>query len=123
LLGLARAYRAIGLAAEDTPAGRIADAYRMHPEWTSGTKRYETRLMHAVPGLVNKAGAEGVDAMSLPDGRTVAIKIADGNQRARVPVAVAALRRLGVDEPGLDELASAPVLGGSEQVGEIRAVI
>jgi len=123
LLGLARAFRAIGLAMEGTAERRVADAYRRHPEWTSGTRRDETRLMRAVPGLVNKAGAEGVDAMSLPDGRTVAIKIVDGSQRARLPIAVAALRRLGVDELGLDALATVPVVGGTDQVGTIRAVI
>lgn len=123
LLGLARAFRALGLGAAGSIERRVADAYRDHPEWTSGTRRDEARLMRAVPGLVNKAGAEGVDALVLPDGRTVAIKIADGSQRARVPVAVAALRRLGVDDPGLDALQTSPVLGGGEKVGEIRATI
>jgi L-asparaginase II len=123
LLGLARAFRALGLATEGTAERRVADAYRAHPEWTSGTRRDEARLMRTVPGLVNKAGAEGVDAMSLPDGRTVAIKITDGNQRARLPVTVAALRRLGVDAPDLDQLATTPVLGGTNQVGEIRPTI
>ncbi|MDQ3112809.1 MAG: asparaginase [Actinomycetota bacterium] len=123
LLGLARAFRALGLGAAGSIERRVADAYRDHPEWTSGTRREEARLMRAVPGLVNKAGAEGVDALVLPDGRTVAIKIADGSQRARVPVAVAALRRLGVDDPGLDALQTSPVLGGGEKVGEIRATI
>ena len=123
LLGLARAFRALGLGAAGSIERRVADACRDHPEWTSGTRREEARLMRAVPGLVNKAGAEGVDALVLPDGRTVAIKIADGSQRARVPVAVAALRRLGVDDPGLDALQTSPVLGGGEKVGEIRATI
>ena len=123
LLGLARAFRAIGLAARDTAERRVADAFRHHPEWTSGTRRNETSLMRAVPGLVNKAGAEGVDAFSMPDGRTVVIKITDGNPRARLPVAVAALRQLGIDDAGLDALATVPVIGGTDQVGEIRAVI
>lgn len=123
LLGLARAFRSLGLAAAGTVEGRVADAYRQHPEWTSGTRREEARLMRAVPGLVNKAGAEGVDALVLPDGRTVAIKIADGSQRARVPVAVAALRRVGVAEPGLNALQTSPVFGGATKVGEIRATI
>ena len=123
LLGLARAFRALGLGAAGSIERRVADAYREHPEWTSGTRREEARLMRAVRGLVNKAGAEGVDALVLPDGRTVAIKIADGSQRARVPVAVAALRRLGVDDPGLEALQTSPVLGGAEKVGEIRATI
>jgi L-asparaginase II len=123
LLGLARAFRAVALGAEDTAEWKVANSFRQHPEWTSGTHRDETRLMRAVPGLVNKAGADGVDALALPDGRTVAIKITDGNPRARRPVVVAALRRLGVTEADLDPLATTPVLGGGAEVGEIRAVI
>ena len=39
--------------------------------------------------------------------------------RARTPVTVAALRLLGATVP--DELATAPVIGGSAEVGVIRA--
>jgi len=49
-----------------------------------------------------------------------AIKISDGNPRAR-PVAMAGvLRRRGFDHETLDEQVSAPVLGAGERVGEIR---
>ena len=41
--------------------------------------------MRAVPGLVAKDGAEGVYVAALPDGRAVALKIADGGERARPP--------------------------------------
>jgi L-asparaginase II len=123
LLGLARAFRALSLAAEGTAEHRVAEAYRAYPEWTSGTRRDEAQLARAVPGLVNKAGAEAVFAMSMPDGRTVAIKIADGHSRGCMPVAVAALRRLGVDAPELDALSTVPVLGGGRPVGEVRAVV
>ena len=51
--------------------------------------------MRGVPGLMAKDGAEGVFAAALPDGRAVALKIADGANRARPPVMVAALRALG----------------------------
>ena len=53
--------------------------------------------MRLVPGLMAKDGAEGVYVAALPDGRAVALKIADGGGRARTPVMVAALRSLGVD--------------------------
>ena len=42
-----------------------------------------------------KDGADGVYAAAMPDGRTVALKIADGANRARPPVMLAALRALG----------------------------
>jgi len=41
--------------------------------------------------------------------------------RARMPVLVSALRRLGISAPVLDQLATVPVLGGGDPVGEVRA--
>ena len=123
LAGLARAFLALVLAAPGTPGRRVADAMRAHPEWTSGTTRDERRLMDAVPGLLLKGGAEGVDAFALADGQGVragAVKIDDGAHRARTPVTVAALRLLGAAVP--DELATVPVIGGNAEVGVIRAV-
>jgi L-asparaginase II len=123
LAGLARAFRALVLAGPGTPGRRVADAMRAHPEWTSGTTRDERRLMDAVPGLLLKGGAEGVDAFALADGQGVragAVKIDDGAHRARTPVTVAALRLLGAVVP--DELATVPVIGGNAEVGVIRAV-
>ena len=75
LTGLARAFRVLVLAAPGGPERRVADAMRAHPEWTSGTSRDERRLMDAVPGLLVKGGAEGVDAFALAD--------ADGVRAAR----------------------------------------
>jgi len=120
LAGLARAFRALVLAGPGTPERRVADAMRAYPEWTSGTDRDERRLMNAVPGLLFKSGAEGVDAFALGDGRAGAVKIDDGAPRARTPVTVAALRRLGAIVP--DELATVPVPGGDAVVGAVRAV-
>jgi L-asparaginase II len=120
MTGLARAFRALVLAAPGTPERRVADAMRAHPEWSSGTSRDERRLMDAVPGLLVKAGAEGVNAFALADGRCGAIKIDDGSARARTPVTVAALRLLGVAVP--DELAIVPLTGGEAVVGAVRAV-
>jgi L-asparaginase II len=48
------------------------------------------------------------------------LKVEDGAGRARTPILVAALRRLGVDAAVLDELATTPVLGGGRVVGEVR---
>jgi L-asparaginase II len=120
LAGLARAFRAMVLAAPGTPERRVADAMRAHPEWTSGTNRDERKLMDAVPGLLVKGGAEGVVAFALRDGRAGAIKIDDGMARGRVPVMVATVRLLGAQIP--DEFATVPVIGGDAEVGEVRAV-
>jgi L-asparaginase II len=127
--GLARAFRAIVLAEPGTPERRVADAFRAYPAWTSGTTRAERLLMDAVPGLLIKAGAEGVDAFALADGRAGALKVEDGAQRARTPITVAVLRELGVSElPGVDlaaleALATGPVSGGGRLVGEVRATL
>jgi L-asparaginase II len=129
IAGLARAFRAIVLAEPGTPERRVADAFRAFPAWTSGTDRAERRLMEAVPGLMLKAGAEGVDAFALADGRAGAVKIEDGAQRARTPITVALLGELGVAQvPGADltalaELATGPVNGGGRLVGEVRATL
>ncbi len=121
LTGIARAFRAIVLAAPGTPERRVADAMRTHAEWTSGTDREERRLMNAVPGLLVKCGAEGIDAFAFADGRAGAIKIDDGAMRARTPVTVAILRALGADTIP-DELATVPLHGGDMTVGAVRAV-
>lgn len=123
LTGLARMFRALALAPPGTPERRVVDAIQAHPEYTSGTTRDETRLIRGVPGLVAKGGAEAVIAVALDDGRAAAVKIDDGGARARMPVMAATLRRLGLEAPVLDELASAPVLGGGHPVGDLWAAI
>jgi L-asparaginase II len=120
LTGLARAFRAVAIAADGSAGHRIRAAMSTYPEWVGGTGSEVARLMRALPGAVAKDGAEGVHAVGLPDGRAVTLKIADGAGRARSVVMVAALRRLGVTAPGLDELAEVPVLGHGEPVGAIR---
>lgn len=121
--GLARAFAAVATAAPDTAEGRVADAVRQHPEWLGGTGRAVTRLLRALPGLLVKDGAEAVYAAAFPDGRALAVKIADGAERAAVPVVVSLLRRLGADGEVLDSLATVPVLGHGAQVGSLRPVI
>jgi L-asparaginase II len=125
--GLARAFRSVVLAEPGTAERAVADAMRAYPEWTSGTTRPERALMRAIPGLLLKSGAEGVEGFALADGRAGAFKTEDGAARGRVPVTVALLRELGADaEPGADAgalavLATSPVYGGGQVVGEIRA--
>ncbi|AEV88828.1 asparaginase [Actinoplanes sp. SE50] len=115
---LARSFQRLVEAAPGTPERRVADAMRAHPELVAGTGSPDTVLMAAVPGLLMKSGADGVVAAAVPGAGAVTVKIADGSARARVPVLLAALRRLGVEPPELAE----PVLGGGVPVGEVRSV-
>jgi len=130
--GAARALRAMVLANLGSPERRVADAMRAYPEWTSGTRRPERTLMTALPGLLLKSGAEGVEVFAFTDGRAGCVKISDGHWRAVRPVTVGLLRALGIaedaaargdgDPAALDEVAAIPLLGGGVPVGEVRAV-
>ena len=117
--GLARAFRALVLAEPGTPEHMVADTMRKFPEWTSGTNRDENKLMAAIPGLLLKSGAEGVDAFALPDGTAAALKVDDGSRRARTPITVAVLSVLGAQPPA--ELGITEVRAGGKLVGFIRA--
>ncbi|MGW6358885.1 asparaginase [Streptomyces sp. NPDC055092] len=122
LHGLARAAARITTAAPGTPEARVADAMREHAEMSSGSGRDVAALMRAVPGLLAKDGFEGVQLAALPDGRAAVVKIADGANRARIPVAAAALARAGVDPAALAEFAGEPLLGGGKAVGSVRPI-
>ena len=128
LVGLATAFRRLAVAA-DGPERRVADAIRQYPAMVSGTRRDDRALLVAVPGAIGKIGAEACYAVALADGRSFALKIEDGADRARPVVMAAALCRSGVDrEPGVDGAAlrrtgEAPLLSGDRPVGEIRAVL
>jgi L-asparaginase II len=123
LAGLARAFRELACTDAESSEGRVAAAMRAHPWHVGGTQRDATLLMAGVPGLLAKDGAEGVFAAALDDGSAVALKIDDGAARARAPVMVAVLRRLGVDASVLDQLETTPVLGGGRAVGHVRAAL
>nr|BFD86341.1 asparaginase [Streptomyces sp. Xyl84] len=122
LHGLARAAARITTAVSGTPEARVADAMREHAEMASGSGRDVAALMRAVPGLLAKDGFEGVQVAALPDGRAVAVKISDGANRARIPVAAAALVRAGVEASLLTEFAGETLLGGGRPVGSVRPV-
>jgi L-asparaginase II len=117
-IGLARGFERLVEAEPGTPERRVADAMRANPELVAGTGAEDTVLMNAIPGLLAKKGADGVAAAAVPGVGAVALKISDGSTRARVPVLLAALRRLGLEVPQLPEV----VLGGGRPVGEVRAV-
>jgi L-asparaginase II len=114
-LSLRALARAFGALVEG--GSEVADAMRAHPEMVSGTDAaaYDTILMRSVPGLLAKAGAEGVQAVAVPGRGAVAIKIDDGSRRALMPVLEWGLKCLGLDAPAPAE----PVLGGGQPVGRV----
>ncbi|WP_035748818.1 asparaginase [Arthrobacter sp. 35W] len=122
LAGMARAYSAIISAPAGTAEAAVADAMRAFPENVAGEGRDVTALMRAVPGLLAKDGFEGIQAVALPDGRALVLKIADGGDRARMPATVDLLGRLGVDSAQLARVETAPVLGGGLSVGALVAL-
>jgi L-asparaginase II len=122
LAGLARAFGALVSAELGSPERRVADAMRANPRWTSGTHRPDRELVEAVPGLLLKSGAEGVEGFALADGRAAAFKIddGDGSRRSRIAVTVALLSALGADTAAVAELGRPAVYGGGRVVGEVR---
>ena len=118
LVNLARAFAAL-----PETAPRVVSAMRQFPEYVGGTTRDVTALMRGVPGLVAKDGAEAVQAMSVEVNGArygIALKIADGGDRARAVVAAGALRYLGATAEVLADQVRVPVLGGGRPVGEVR---
>ena len=99
LRGLATAVSKIATAAPGTPDHLVAEGIRAHPELVGGSRRDVTAVMRAVPGLIAKDGFEAVQVAALPDGTAIAFKIADGGDRARLPVLAAALQLCGVEVP------------------------
>ena len=123
LVGLARAFRAIATGEAGDAGSRVHRAMISFPHMVGGPRRDVTLIMQGVPGLMAKDGAEGVFAAGLPDGRAVALKVADGANRARPPLMHAALQALGVDVSGVDPSAwESPILGHGHRVGEVRIV-
>lgn len=119
LVVLARGFAALVTAAPGTAERRVADAMRANPWLVGGTNSPDTQVMTAVPGILVKLGADGVQAFALPDGRAAAFKISDGAHRARLPLIRAALGRLGIDV----DLPAETVLGGGRPVGAATVVL
>jgi L-asparaginase II len=122
LCGLARSFARLVQGEPGSPERAVGDAMRQHPDLVGGEGRDVTRLMAGVPGLLAKDGAEGVYVAAVDSGAVTAVKIDDGAARARTPVLVHELRRLGAEGAVLDELAEQPVLGGGRPVGAVRVV-
>lgn len=122
LAGLARAFRSIANGDAGAAGDDVYAAMTAHPEMVGGAKRDVTTFMRHVPGLLAKDGADGVFAAAMPDGRAIALKIADGGDRARPPVMVAALQALGIDTTAVAPLVEERIMGHGRQVGVVRAI-
>jgi L-asparaginase II len=122
LIGLARAFRTIAIGEAGEAGDAVYECMTSHPELVGGEHRDVTKFMRSVAGLMAKDGADGVFAAALPDGRAVAVKIADGANRARPPVMVAALRAMGVDVSQVEPLVIEQIMGHDRSVGEVRAI-
>lgn len=116
--GLARGFGRFAAGADPLTAS-LANAYRAHPEYVSGTRRDETVLHRRVPGLVCKMGAEGTLAAGLPDGTGIVVKTSDGAHRATVPMLIAVLHALGLATDELRGYQPQPVLGHGLVVGRV----
>lgn len=103
-------------------------AMTSHPELVSGTGRSDLAFMQAAPGdWVAKVGAEAVQVIGIRSaGIGIAVKIADGNNRALYPATIAVLQQLGL----LTDLEGSPLAAFARpairncrglQTGEIHA--
>ena len=117
-IGLAQAVRSITISS-DPIHQEVLSACRQFPEMVAGEGRLTTRMMQGVPGLFMKDGAEGVNIASMPDGRTLVFKIADGSLRSFGVIIQAVLKQWGITTPH----EAVDVYGGAAVVGGIRAVI
>ncbi len=105
---------------------RCTDAMRAEPYLVAGRDRTDTALMEVAPGLVVKYGAEALACAAVPEaGLGVAVKIADGSERASGPGLVRTLQLLGALTGSqlrrLAPIARRPVIGGGRPVGEVVA--
>ncbi len=124
LTGLARSFGKFAGPNADDDQKKIADAIRSNPEMLSGSRRPDAALMKSVPGLVGKIGAEAVYGIGLADGRSLALKIDDGADRALQVVAASILKNvMNVNSPTIEEQLSITLNGGGRPVGQIVSVI
>lgn len=84
----------------------IFDAMSTHPDMVAGVKRLDLALMHAGAGdWVAKSGAEAVEAIAVRSRSWgIAMKIADGANRALPVVAIEVLRQLELIEKTEDSV-------------------
>jgi L-asparaginase II len=99
---------------------------RAQPYLVAGRDRSDTMIMTEVSDVVCKVGAEALHCAGITSsGIGVAVKIADGGDRAAPPALLRSLELLGAipaeQLQHLATLARPPVIGGGRAVGEMRA--
>jgi L-asparaginase II len=105
-------------------AEMATSAMRAHPYLVAGRKREDTEIMRAAGSLVVKSGAEALMCAAHVDaGIGVAVRVADGGDRAAAPALLHALGLLGMlsakQLKALDRFAHPWVTGGGAHVGEL----
>ncbi len=109
-------------------ARRIRDAMTGEPFLVAGTGRFDSRVIEATGGAaLVKIGAEGFISATLPElGLGVALKIADGAQRAAEAAMAHVLVRLGVKgiaSGDIEDLIEPKIINRrGETVGAIRVI-
>lgn len=105
----------------------VKAAFSAYPFLLAGTDRFTTDLLKATGSkFIAKDGAEGVYCLGLPDeGIGIAVKIADGNERAVPPVVFSLLDQLGFltakEKDKLSAYRKGLIYNASDKlVGEIR---
>jgi L-asparaginase II len=106
---------------------RAIEAMLAEPYLVGGRDRDDTVLMEVTGDVVAKEGSEAIHcAAVLSSGLGVAVKVADGGDRAAGPALLHALAQVGGLEPayldGLEARVRPPVLGGGEPVGFLEPV-
>jgi L-asparaginase II len=106
LAGLGRAMARFAIAREghgvrESAMHRLTRAMAQNPEYVSGEGQTCTELMRAMDGRVAiKGGADGVYVAIVPEkGLGIALKIIDGNSRAKEAAIAALLASIGVLDP------------------------
>ncbi len=110
------------------PAGRAVAGMLAEPYMVGGAGRLDTAIMQATGDILVKEGAEALAcAALLPSGLGVAVKVADGGDRAVGPALIAALSQLDALTPAhrrtLREHEQPEVLGGGRPVGHVSAEV
>jgi L-asparaginase II len=129
LAGLAAGFARIRTTKHDSPwplyrdAAALTDAVLAAPWLISGRGHPDAVLIEEL-GALAKRGAEGVLAVALEDGTTVAVKVLDGSSRPAAAVAVDLLASVGaIDGPAAARVRARldyRVLGGTAPVGALR---
>ena len=97
---------------------RAAAAMQENPGIIRGPGAADTMLMETLPGWIAKGGAEGLLCAASADGLGIALKVEDGAGRAVRPALAAFQADLGLDTPGLGDVALTNSRG--EDVGRLR---